>query len=73
MTRPIPHHPTHFLSVIGDSLARYLLLTSVSNSNPYPHYFPSYIRSIYVQNDPLKVRFVSNYTVKSNSQRENHE
>ena len=46
MARPNPHHPTNSLSVIGDSLAQYLLLTSFSNSNPYPHYFPRYTRSI---------------------------
>ena len=30
MTRLIPHHPTHFLNVIGDAFARYLLLTSLT-------------------------------------------
>ena len=68
MTRLHPHHPTHSLNVVGDSLAPYLLLMSFSYSNPYPHNCPSYIRSIYVQNSPTKVHFVSNI-VKSKSQR----
>ena len=67
MTRPIPHHPTHFLSVIGKSFARYLLLTSLNNSNPHPNYFPSYTRSIYMYNNLTKVRFISNFIVKTNS------
>ena len=57
MTLPHPHHPIHFLSVVGDSVAQYLLLTSFNNSNPYnpyPHNFPSYTRSIYVQNNTNK-------------------
>ena len=58
MTLPHPHHPTHFFSIVGDSVSRYLLLTSFSNSNPYPLNFPTYIRSIYVQNNPKKVRSV---------------
>ena len=47
MIRLNPHHPTHSLSVVGDFLARYLLMTPFSNCNPYPHYFPSYIQLIY--------------------------
>ena len=66
------HHPTHFLSVI-ESFARYLLLTSLNNSNPYLNYFPSYTQSIYMYNNPTKVCFISNYMVKTNSQQENHE
>ena len=53
------HHPSHSLSLAGDFLARYLLLTTFSNSNPYPYHFPSYIPLIYVQNNPTKVCFIS--------------
>ena len=60
------------ISIVGDSIARYLLLTSFNNSNPYPDNFPSYIRSIYVQNNAKKVHSVLN-NVKSKSQGENHE
>ena len=55
-----PYHPTHSLSVVADSLARNHLLMSFNNSNPYPHNFPNYIRSIYVQNNTKEVRSVLN-------------
>ena len=64
MTLLHPHHPVHSLSLVVDSLARYHLLMSFSNSNPYPHNYPRYIRSIYVQINTTKVCFVLN-TIKS--------
>ena len=67
MTLPHPYHSSHFLSVVGDSVALYL-----NNSNPYPHDFPGYIRSIYVHNNPKKVHYVIEI-VKSKLQRENQE
>ena len=51
------HYPTHFLSVVGDSVARYLLPTSLTVIH-FQQYFPGYIRSVYVQNNPKKVRAV---------------
>ena len=75
MTSLSPHHPTHSLSVVGDSLAGYLFLTCFSNSNPYPHYFPSNIRTIYMyaQNNYTKVHFTSIIVKVIHRPRENHE
>ena len=70
MTLLHSHHPTHFLNV-GNFRNSISPSDVFNNNNPYPHNFPSYIRSIYVQNNPKKVCSVLNI-VKSVSQRENH-
>ena len=72
MSLPHEHHPTHSLSMVGDSWARNHHLTSCNNTNPYPHNFPGYIRSIYVQNNQRK-SILYWILLKNKWRREDHE